>query len=362
MAVIVKLFLVFTFIFQTGLYAQKIKPGFDATEYLELLGVSSKFRDSSRSVTAGNYQMIYRSPRVGFKNCYEVWKRADNVGVIHIQGTIADAVSWLANFYCPMVSATGNLTINDSTVFNYKLARNSNAYVHAGWLTALAHLAPGILSSIKQLQSEGVNEIFLFGHSQGGAITFLLSSYLHYLQQDGVIDKSIFFKTYCSAAPKPGNLQYAYDFDFINRNGSAFRVVNSADWVPESPTSLQTLNDFNEANPFKNAKKRIKQQKLLVRLYLKYVYNKLNGSSTKAMKTFQKQLGKNLYKQVKKNLPQYQQPQYKNSMNYMPAGIAVVLLADDEYNSKYKFDGKNVFIHHMLSPYLFLLQKQYISK
>ena len=52
---------------------------------------------------------------------------------------------------------------------------------------------------------------------------------------------SLNIKTYCSAAPKPGNLFYAYDFEHITEGGWAFNVVNSADWVPELPSTTQTV-------------------------------------------------------------------------------------------------------------------------
>lgn len=341
--------------------SQLIQPGFDAAEYKELLQIVGKLRDSSAEVSTAKYSMIYRSPRVGFKNCYEVWEGSNNTGVIHVQGTIADPVSWLANFYCPMVSAKGQLKINDSTLFDYKLADDAKAYVHAGWLTSLAHMAPGILDHIKIFEDKDITNIYLLGHSQGGAITFLLTSYLRHLQLDGKLDKNLVFKSYCSAAPKPGNLFYAYDFDFITRNGYAYRVVNVEDWVPEAPFSLQTVNDFNKTNPFTDAKKSISKQKFLARVYLNQVYNKLNRSSEKAMKTFKKQMGKNLFKMVKKNLPQYQQPQYVNSQNYMPAGVPIILMADEGYHQKFVFDGKNVFLHHLLSPYVYLLDKQYLK-
>lgn len=347
------------FFFSQTVFSQQIQPGFDAIEYKELLEMVGKLRDSMPEVSTLKYKLIYRSPRVGFQNCYEAWEGINGKGVIHIQGTIASAVSWLANFYCPMVKAKGQLQINDSTLFYYKLAENESAYVHTGWLTSLAHMAPGILTQINNFQVKGINQIYLVGHSQGGAITFLLTSYLRHLQLDGKLDKNIVFKSYCSAAPKPGNLYYAYDFDFITRNGYAYRVVNTEDWVPEAPFSLQTVNDFNNTNPFTGAKESIRKQKLITRIYLNSVYNKLNCSSTKAMKTFRKQLGKKLFKMVKKNLPQYKEPHYVYSQNYMPAGVPVVLMADADYKSKFVFDGKNVFVHHLLKPYVDLLDKHY---
>jgi hypothetical protein len=64
--------------------------------------------------------------------------------------------------------------------------------------------------------------------------------------------KDIKFKTYCSAAPKPGNLYFSYDYEADNQIGWSFTVVNGADWVPELPVSIQSIGDFNKTNPFKN--------------------------------------------------------------------------------------------------------------
>jgi hypothetical protein len=34
---------------------------------------------------------------------------------------------------------------------------------------------------------------------------------------------------------KTGNLYFAYDFDYITRGMKAFTIVNTDDWVPETP-------------------------------------------------------------------------------------------------------------------------------
>jgi hypothetical protein len=323
--------------------------------------VISHFSDTSSDIKSGEYKMMYRSPRMGLMNCWDFWLRNDSVGVIHILGTAPSVVSWLENFYSAMVPATGSVKINDSTTFEYKLAESERAYVHVGWLTGLAHLAPDILQKINYWSERGVKEFLITGHSQGGGISFMLTSYLHYLQKQQKLSSDLNFKTYSSGAPKPGNLYYAYDYDFITRNGKAFRVVNAADWVPEGPFSIQTINDFNEVNPFTNAKPTIKKQKFFVRLYMNHVYRRLNGSTKKAMKTFRKFLGKQVFKQVKKTLSQYREPQYCYSFDFSPAGVPIILLPDEQYKNEFKFDGKNIFLHHMLKPYKDLLKRQYLK-
>lgn len=256
-----------------------------------------------------------------------------------------------------MVNATGDLRINDSTTFSYKLADNAAATVHIGWLVGLAHLAPFIDAQLQPLLSKGITNVIIMGHSQGGALAFLTSSYIWYKYNGRY--PNLRLKTYASAAPKPGNLFYAYDFDFISRNGYGYRVVNSADWVPETPLSVQTRTDFNTVNPITDAKKVLKKQKFFVRLVLNHIYNKMSNASTKTMNRYKKYLGKKLYKQVHKSLPQYPEPEYAPTSNYMTAGAPIILMADSVYHAKFPFDGKNVFTHHMLQPYLYLLEKYY---
>src|SRR3984885_12617163 len=99
-----------------------------------------------------------------------------------------------------------------------------------------------------------------------------MRSYLYYLQQKGDLPADIVFKTYCSAAPKPGNMYYAYDFDFITRGGWAYAIVNGADWVPETPFSIQTLRDFNPTNPLIHVKDILRKQKFFLRLAGNIVY------------------------------------------------------------------------------------------
>jgi hypothetical protein len=65
---------------------------------------------------------------------------------------------------------------------------------------------------------------------------------------------------------------------------------------------------------------------------------------------------------VKKNLKEYKDPNIEKSNFYMPAGNSIILQPDSEYNEKFKFDGENVFLHHMFEPYIFLTELHYLKK
>lgn len=360
-----KWFAIVVFIcFYNLIYAQLLKPGFNAEEYKDLLVLNFSYSDSAlKSMQINhqqNYLKRYSSPEVGLKNKWELWVHKNfKIAVISIRGTVNDPVSWLANFYAATIPANGALTINDSTIFNYKFSDNPQAVVHTGWTISLAHLAPDIVKQINILYAEGYRDFIVTGHSQGGAIAFLTSSYLHY---NTSIPKDIYFKTYCSAAPKPGNLFYAYDFEFINKGGWAYRVINSADWVPETPFSVQGLKDFNAVNPFSNIEPVLKKQKTLVRWYMGNAYHKMDKSTLKAAKKFQKYLGEDTYKMAKKTLPQLKKPTYSVSNNYSVAGNAVVLLADSVYHQRFTAEKKNVFQHHSFTSYYYLTERYYGNK
>jgi hypothetical protein len=172
------------------------------------------------------------------------------------------------------------------------------------------------------------------------------------------------YKTYCSAAPKPGNLYYAYDYDFINRGGWAFTVVNAADWVPETPISIQQLQDLNTLNPFTNIKSSLRQQKYAIRMYAGIVYNQLNKTTRKAQRRYEKYLGKMVGKQVRKQLPQLQHGAFANTMNYMRAGTPVVLMPDEAYYQQFPNNPKQragIWNHHTFEAYVQLTQKDYLQ-
>lgn len=342
--------------------AQQLQPGFNPKEYEQLLRISAYQADTPWThimvPRPQNCELIYRSPVVGMMNRWDLWLWDGQTAVISIRGTVGKAESWLENFYAGMIPARGDLRLNDSTVFHYRLAADSNAYVHAGWTLGLASMAPDIVSKIKELHSRGIRSFVIMGHSQGGAISFLLRSYLQYLDDPG-FPEDIVIKTYCSAAPKPGNLNYAYDFDFITRDGWAFRVVNTHDWVPETPFSVQSTSDFTAVNPFTDVKKRTRKQALLARLVINHLYGRLDGSTRRASRRMQRVLGKLAYKRVRKVVPGYAMPGFVNSHNYTPAGTPVILAPAPGYDEKFPFDGKDIFVHHKFRPYVYLLKQHY---
>lgn len=347
-------------------YAQdsKLKPGFNKAEYKELMYMHVLLYDTA--MTNRNkfpipkptlFTSIYRSPVMGLDNKWELWKNDASIAVINIRGTTTNAVGWLENFYAAMVPARGELKLSHAHTFSYDLADHPRAAVHIGWLLGTAYLAEDIVPKIDSLYKNGTRDFIIMGHSQGGAICYLMTSHLHSLKKLGKLPQDIRFKTYCSASPKVGNTYFAYEYENLVAGGWGFNVINSADWVPEVPFSVQTLDDFNTTNPFKNIDGIIKKQKLIARIGLRHAYKGLKKPSEKAQRNYEKYLGKYAGKIVVKNLPEYQSPVYFKSSNYVRIGPTIMLLADQAYYQQFPDSDQQVFVHHGMSPYLHLVEQ-----
>ena len=346
------------------LFAQHLKPYFNKAEYKTLLLISFRTNTNkayySRYPAPRNYKMIYQSKVVGLDNLWQLWVNTDKTtAVVSIRGTTANPESSLANLYAAMVPAKGEIHLSKTDTFSYDLAENPKAAVHIGWLISTAYLSRDILPKIDSLYKTGIKDFLLMGHSQGGAINYMLTAYLYHLQQNGILPEDIRFKTYCSAAPKPGNLYFAYSYEKLTQNGWGYNVVNAADWVPEMPVSIQTLNDINVPNPFVNAKAAIKKLKFPKNIVARHVYNQLEKPAKSAQRKYEKYLGEMTSKFIKKKLTNFIPPtEYVHSSDYVRTGTAVVLYPGKDYYRFFAKDKKSFFFNHGLKYYLYLIDKQ----
>ena len=340
---------------------QVLQKGFDKNEYIKLMQISARQLDTpwvnSKFPIPDGYQLIYRSAVVGLDNRWDLWLGAANIAVISLRGTTKNSISWLENFYAAMLPATGSIQINKQYTFNYKMAENPHAAVHTGWLIGTACLSQTIVPKIDSLYKIGVKQILIMGHSQGGALAYLVTAHLHYLQKEGKLPSDIFMKTYCSAAPKPGNLYFAYDYESYTQQGLAYNVINADDWVPESPASIQTIIDFNEVNPYTDAKSTIKKQKFGLKIVMRIVYRNLVKPTNRAQRKNQKYLGTKTTKMAKKTLPELKVPPFVTTSNYTRAGNFITLKGDAAYYTLFPLDKDKVFLHHMWDAYLYLMDK-----
>jgi hypothetical protein len=342
--------------------AQNIQPGFDKAEYIEFLKITAHQTDTPW--TAGSiplpehFHLAYRSPVTGLDNRWDLWLRNDGkLGIINVRGTTGKSTSWLENFYSAMIPAAGSIQLSDSQTFKYHLTPAPQAAVHIGWMIGLGFMSESIVAQIREQYASGVHEFIISGHSQGGAIAYLLTSYLYDLRSTGKIPHDIVFKTYCSAAPKPGNLYYAYSYEQLTNGGWGYNVVNPADWVPQTPFSVQTIGEQPAISPFKGARKSIRSMGFPKNLVIGYMYGRLEGGTRKAQRRFEKYLGNMAGGQVRKALPGYKQPAFYPSADYVRTGNIISLSPDSGYYQRFPDTSSNVFIHHMMPPYLYLINK-----
>ena len=300
------------------------------------------------------HQLVYRSEPMGLDNLWELWSGPEHSVVLSLRGTTPRMTSWLANFYAGMVPAKGALVVEPGYHFSYCLAADDRAAVHVGWLLSLAYLSRDILPRLDSLYAAGCRDVTIIGHSQGGAIAYLLMAMLRYRQEAGFYS-GLRFKNYASAGPKPGNLYFAYDFEHLCKHWS-YNVVNVADWVPETPVSIQTLDDFNRTNPFKGAPRLLRKQKFPMNLVLSYSFGRMTRSTRRAERIYRHYLACVAGKGVSRFLKDFQRPEYVHSLNYARAGNYVVLMPDSAYFHRYPENDTNLFVHHLHGPYLYLLK------
>ncbi len=337
-----------------------LKPGFDKAEYTEMLRMASAFAEDSFSIAASieppiSFVHKYRSPVMGLENRWDLWISGDTVAAISIRGSVPKALSWTANYYAGMVAAEGKMVLGDTVV--YKLTDNSMASVHAGWLIGTLYLSKDILPKIDSCYKAGIRNFFVTGHSQGGAICFLTTALLRQKQADGLLPADICFKSYSSAAPKPGNTVFAYEYEAMTAGGWAFNVVNPIDWVPETPLSVQTIDDFPANNPFTDAKKMIKAKKMPDRLKYSVLYAQLTKPTYKSERRLKRYLGSTVGKMVENQVAGFRQPDYAETACYMRTGVTVVLKPDAVYYGLFPRVSDDKFLHHMFNAYKFLIDK-----
>lgn len=339
-------------------FAQQLQPGFDIREFSEVFSMSVKYfypKESEMLTDPAEFKLRYTSDSMGLDNKWQLWVADGKAASISIRGTSGRPESWLENFYAAMVPAQGSLSLEPGFTFDYTLANNPGAAVHVGWLIATAYLSRDILPRIDSCYRQGIKNFYINGHSQGGAISYLMTAYLYHLQADGRLPADIRFKTYASAAPKPGNLYFAYDYNLLTQDGWGYNVVSPLDWVPETFLSVQKADDFNEINVLNHLHGSIKAMPVLKRALAGTIYKKLKRPSARAQKRYQKYFGKVTSKFIRKYLPDYQPGTYYSSSNYVLTGNIYVLDVPASYREHFNTKDE-LMLHHKPGAYHYLIE------
>jgi hypothetical protein len=148
-----------------------------------------------------------------------------------------------------MIPAKGIVEI-DHVKYPYDFKMNDSAAVHSGYLLGVTYLLNDLLPQIKLLNADGIFDIYITGHSQGGALAQVLRVYLDNLNSKQLSNKNR-YKTYAFASPKLGNEEFTNDFNRMYNDETSFNVVNPKDVVPTLPLTYSDKS-FITKNEVKN--------------------------------------------------------------------------------------------------------------
>lgn len=340
-------------------------PGFDRKELTELMKICERIYDSSdlggfKTPEPDFFRHVYRSPVSPLINRFDVWTSDDNKAAIAFRGTILDTAgtSFTVNFYALMVPAEGKIRVTDNFEFSYKLSGIKGAAVHLGCLLALATISENLLDQVKSLYSSGVKDYYLIGHSQGAGLAYYATAWMRYLQKDGKLPSDIRFKTYAIAAPKAGNLLFAYDYEKLTLEGWSYSVQNVIDWVPCIPLSYQSTGDFPAIGPFTNIRTFLKDATFPPGPNFDRGYAFYSGAVPVYLDTLSSLIHRFVYPRIARVLPGYKEPAVLHSSNFERIGVTIPLLPDSAYYRKFPNDPRNfsVWENHSVYPYYLLIK------
>ncbi|MHC5201708.1 lipase family protein [Myroides sp. LJL119] len=305
-----------------------------------------------------DFKQIYKSPEVGFKNLWALYYN-DSLEVYQfvIRGTVNESLSWLANYYSPMIAAKGSLELAKDNLVDYEFSSDPRAKVHAGWSMASMFLLPDIEHKLDSIYNKGAKQVIISGHSQGAAIATLITAALNQKQLNKQLPTDLQIKTYALAAPKVGDTYFSYDY-LAKMNFRSFSIINAQDWVAQVPLTSQQLTDINPISPFnvENIKHSLQKIPWPKRWIARSIVNQIKKPSKKAVKKYQKYLGNMVFGFIKKDLPDLKEPTYELDSNYQTTGIPIILNGFDIKSYQDQFNNANqIMSHHNPDAYLFLL-------
>lgn len=347
---------------QQGSYS--FEPGFDAREADDMLKLNLAFLDTVRPLRFDGflpgYRFAYRSSNIGLDNAWDLWTRQDSTAVIVLRGTTANPKSILADFLCTMSPAQGKVVLSPGDTVTYKLANLERAAVHTGFLIGFAHLSKEIQPKVDSLYGQGYRNFIITGHSQGGALCYYVSSWLYYLNKDGLYS-GIRVKTYSSAAPKMSNMYFAYDYDNIMRAEWSFSLVNTSDPVPEMPFTTQQIDtDMNEPNPILALSRRFDDLPFIKRIVLKKAFNRMQKGAAKSSAAYQKYLGGYTVRLMQTIIPGFSLPETVNTTYFIRPGVPITLVVTQDYIHHFRELAKQgSYYHHNPNTYRYLLDQYY---
>lgn len=294
----------------------QIKNGFDKKEIKDMIAICNSFSfielyNSDITIIPKDYEKVYSSGVFGMDNKYQIYKKG-TVAVISFRGSTRNKLSWLENAKSAMIPAQGTIKISEGD-FNYCFAQDTAAAVHSGYALAIAFLSKDILYNINMLNNQGIYDIIITGHSQGGAIANLLRAYLENLSHQEISKKNT-FKTLAFAAPMVGNKDFITEYNArFCVDSSSFNLIIPSDPIPDMPFSYNEddyLKDNINTMIFETDS--FKAKGMITDIF----FNTFEGSINKSVK----KMSDKISKYISKDLGTVEMPVYDEDMNYSRIG------------------------------------------
>jgi hypothetical protein len=295
-------------------YAQ-LENSFNNEEAKDMISICNSFSfielyNSDAAILPKGYEKIYTSGVFGMDNRYQIYNKGET-GVISFRGSTSKRLSWMENINSAMIPARGVIKISGED-FQYCFARDTAAAIHAGYALGMAYLSKDLLYHINILNNQGIYNIIITGHSQGGALANLLRAYLENLSHYEISKKNR-FKTYAFAAPMVGNNSFTAEYNArycINK--SSFNIIIPSDPVPDMP-----FISYNNHNYFKDNINNLlfdRDSFSVKRMMTDIFFN----SFEKRVNNGVKRMSNTISNRLTKDLGTVEMPAYKRDVNYSP--------------------------------------------
>lgn len=331
----------------------KLNPGFNPQEAKDMIQLCNSFTyldlyGSDNEIIPEGYVKRYTSPIIGMDNRFQIYTKG-SVGVINYRGSTDKKVSWMENINSAIIPAKGTIEIKGHR-FNYKFANDTAAGVHSGYALGLAYLHLEVEAQVRKLNAEGIFNIIITGHSQGGSLAILTRAHFNHLPNRDISKKNV-FKVYAFAQPMVGNIEFIkeYNRNYCDREMS-YSLINPSDMVPMMPLSFND-STYWQSNLMKALSKdeEFDKSKMLKEGLTILFQNKLQGTVEK--------FGKSVKKQIEKDLGEVTLPEPRKEINYSQVGNVIQLpppdyplelkdssiLSDDYFLADHPRDENGVF-------------------
>lgn len=296
----------------------QIKPGYDPAEAVDMVALCNSFtflkeENDDSEIIPKAYEKIYDSHSIGLDNRFQVYRKEETAAIV-IRGTTANPTSWMANVYSALIPADSVVMI-DSVPHPYTFALVKGAAVHSGYALGVLLMSEDIVGQIRTLNTAGVRDFYITGHSQGGALATLLRAYLEYLPAETFAVQNN-YKTYAFAGPMAGNAAFAAEYNKrFAENGTAFRLENPNDMVPAFPGNMR--EGANPVSMFGNQSGGNDMRNIFLALLFRQFSDSLSS--------FANRMGEMVLQQLSQNVGKIVMPQYVDDYSYRPAGEQIIV-------------------------------------